>query len=140
MVLDVSTSGVFVQTTVSFRPGTDVSLTIYVPGGRMFALEGQVARVVESPVGLKAEAGCGLAVALRDPPAAYVAWVNSLVQSNGKAQIPQARQQSFRVQLKQMAGNETHTVLVRCGSEAEASEHALAEMDDDWKVLSVEPE
>jgi Tfp pilus assembly protein PilZ len=151
MVLDVSTTGVFVQTTARFEPGGPVSLVIHVPRGKHFALEGEVARVVVSSAGRDAGQGCGLGVLLKEAPAAYVAWVESLVGKGtdslrvsggrtGAAVADPQKSRSFQVRLRQIAGNRTRDVLVRCGSQAEASELALAEFDEDWKVLRVAAE
>jgi hypothetical protein len=147
MVLDVSTSGVFVQTTASLPPGTPVSLTMYAPDARRFLLDGEVARVVVAPTGLKAGAGCGLGVVLTEAPKAYVDWVRSLVGRGGEplrvSGGPKAAPETtrpFQVRLQEIRGDGTRDVLVRCGSEAEAAELALAEFDADWKVLGVEAE
>lgn len=151
MVLDVSTSGAFVQTTASLAPGTPLSLTIYAPDARRFVLEGEVARVVVAPAGIKAGAGCGLGVVLTEAPKAYVTWVQSLVGKGGEplrvsgapAGGPKADPKTtrpYQVRLREIRGDGTREVLVRCGSEAEAAELALAEFDADWKVLGVEAE
>lgn len=151
MVLDVSTNGVFIQTTASLSPGTPLSLTMYAPDARRFVLEGEVARVVVAPTGLKAGAGCGLGVVLRDAPKAYVGWVESLVGrvgeplrvSSAPVAGPKAAPETarpFQVRLREIGGNGTREVLVRCGSEAEAAELALAEFDVNWKVMGVDAE
>ncbi len=149
MVLDASAGGVFVQTTASLPPGTPLSLTIHVPRGKFFTLKGQVARVVVAAAGLKPGAGSGLGVVLSEPPKEYVDWVKSLSDrpkeplrvSGGKptkGKNAPGKTRAFQVKLQEIASKRTRDVLVRCGSEAEASELALAEFDDDWKVLRVE--
>jgi hypothetical protein len=44
----------------------------------------------------------------------------------------------WRVQLRQVAGPATRSFIIRCGTEAEVRDQAMAEVDDDWKIEGIE--
>lgn len=144
MVLNLSAEGLFIETSANIAPGTPVGLSLAVEHERIrFELQGRVARLVRTPASPARVARSGLGVKLEEPPASYRAFVAKLL-GGSPAPLPEAQPIAedgsfdFRVELQALGGAERRTLLVSCKSEAEATELAAAELDSDWKVLTVE--
>jgi len=71
IVLDLSESGVFVQTEATPPPGTRVRLRLRTAGGVEFVVEATVARRQVAPPQLASVVRGGLGLRVEDPPAAY---------------------------------------------------------------------
>ena len=71
IVLDLSESGVFVQTEATPPPGTRVRLRLHTAGGVEFVVEATVARRQVAPPQLASVVRGGLGLRVEDPPAAY---------------------------------------------------------------------
>lgn len=146
MVLNVSAEGLFVQTNARIEPGTSVDLTLGAESDRLHvALQGRVARAVRMPRQLASVVQSGLGIRLVDPPAPYRAFVAALLGASvvgASLPPPQPIEMdgafSYRVEMRALSGAETRTLLVSCKSAAEAGELASAELDEGWKLVSVE--
>ena len=143
IVTDVSRHGLFVQTKAKAAPGTPTRIQLSVPGrADPLVVEGHVARFNRVPPALAAVWTSGLGFSVTRPPAAWLELVASLGGVSGSAgesrrAEPAGVGQSFCVRAALIQGTRTRTVLVRCASESEARELALAELGDEWKILSV---
>ena len=87
--------------------------------------------------------GTQLSFNLVRPPAAWLELVAAFGGGTAAAGAPRrteppGREQSFCVRAALIQGTRTRTLLVRCASESAARELALAELGDEWKILSVE--
>jgi len=121
IVLDQSPEGLFLETPVRLPIGTVVGLTLRVPErDERLELCGRVAHAAS-------EAHAGLGLELIDPPVAYRELLAALAP------------REFRVELRQTQGADTRLVLVRCGTEDEAAELVMTELDESWKILSIRP-
>lgn len=79
IVLDLSRSGLFVQTNAKPRPGSEVEIEFKVPGLKSaLALRGRVARAKLVPPQLLSVAQGGLGLTFRSPPAAYLEFIENL--------------------------------------------------------------
>jgi hypothetical protein len=133
VVLNVSEQGLFLQTNARIEPGTLLDLTLSAANDTaQLALRGRVARRLRAPQQLASVVPSGLGVRLLDPPVAYRDFVAKLL---GPARGGDFR---FRVEMSEVRGTQTRTVLVSCRSEAEATELANAELDEGWKLVSVQ--
>jgi hypothetical protein len=71
IVLDLSETGVFVQTEATPPPGTRVRLRLHTAGGVEFVVEATVARRQVAPPQLASVVRGGLGLRVEDPPTAY---------------------------------------------------------------------
>ena len=78
LVLDVSATGLFVQTSASPRPGSDISIDVSLPDGESLILRARVARRRNVPAHLKSIALGGLGVRLAGAPEQYFQLVEEL--------------------------------------------------------------
>jgi len=144
IVVDVSSHGLFVQTKAKAAPGTPVRVQLSLPGREApLLVEASVARLNRVPDALAPVRTAGIGLSVTHPPASYLDLVESFARSKGGANVallaePADETRSFRVRAALMQGTRTRTLLVRCASPALASELALTELGEEWKVLSVE--
>lgn len=142
-VIDVSRHGLFVQTKAKAAPGTPARIQLSVPGrADPLVVEAHVARFNRVPPALAAVWTAGLGFSVTRPPPAWQELVASLGGVSGSAgesrrAEPAGVERSFCVQAALIQGTRTRTVLVRCASESVARELALAQLGDEWKILSV---
>jgi hypothetical protein len=78
VILDVSSSGMFVRTAAALAPGTDVEVTIRVAGGKTWKIGAQVAREPQANSKLKSIQARGLGLRITRAPDDYVEFVESL--------------------------------------------------------------
>lgn len=79
IVLDVSRSGVFVQTNAKPRPGAALRLVLSVPGeSRTIELEARAARIKTVPPRLLSVAQGGVGLHIENPPAEYLEFVENV--------------------------------------------------------------
>jgi hypothetical protein len=144
IVLDVSPHGMFVQTKAKAAPGTPARIQLSVTGrAEPLVVEGHVARLERVPPAVAVIWTSGLGFNLVRPPAAWLELVAAFGGGTAAAGAPRrteppGREQSFCVRAALIQGTRTRTLLVRCASESAARELALAELGDEWKILSVE--
>ena len=142
-VLDISRRGVFVGTKAKATPGTPVRLELRVPGREApLVVEARVARLKRVPPVLEPVWTAGIGLSVPRPPPAYLELVESFARRKGGTASsraePAGAMQSFSIRAALIHGERARTVLVRCPSEAMARELALAELGEEWKILSVE--
>ena len=144
VVLDLSSSGVFVQTTAKPRPRDPVTLELSVPGQREpIRLEAHVARLFVVPAQLATVAQGGVGLRIRNAPEAFFELLRQL-QLEGQrgssapvesVEVPGEPRRCYRVRVTQLGRARTRTLRVVARSSEEAAELARAETGDGWKVL-----
>jgi hypothetical protein len=158
VIIDLSASGLFVQTSAKPRPGDPVTVELSVPGQREpLRLEAQVARLKLVPPRLQAVAQGGLGLRIRNAPEGYFAFLSSVLPglvgveaedlcrfeedadeepaaSEAKPEREPAGQR-YRVHARQVGGARSRTLHVQAGSAEEAAAHALSELGDGWRLL-----
>jgi hypothetical protein len=168
MVLDVSASGLFVQTNASPAPGTPLRLELRVPGlSEPIEMQATVARKRIVPPRLRALLKGGIGIQLENPPEEFYAMVAKLQNpeaagsksseeakpsekpsnaSRNKPAVPpekppraKPKLTSFRVKLGQVGGSGSRNLVIRAVDEDEARRRAILDVGDGWKVLSCEP-
>lgn len=143
-VLDVSRHGVFVQTKAKAASGTPVSVQLILPGGSApLVVEARVARLNRVFPALASVWTAGIGLSVTGPSPAFLALVESFARGKGAPSAVRPSElagatQSFSIRAALIQGTRTRTVLVRCPSEAVARELAIAELGEEWKILSVE--
>jgi PilZ domain-containing protein len=162
IVLDLSESGVFVQTEASPPAGTPVRVRFHALGGIEFEVEMTVARRQVAPPQLASVVRGGLGLKVENPPATYYKLIGMESASTpggargvGREPVsrgakgpaeeaapaappPEAPSAEFRVRVKQSDGPRSRTLKVKAGSLAEARKAALVELGRGWEILSVE--
>ncbi len=142
IVVDVSSHGLFVQTKAKAASGAAVTVQLRLPGEAPLLVAASVARLNRVPVALAPVWTAGIGLSVTHPPASYLELVERFRRGKGANTTPLAEPadegRSFRVRAALIQGNRTRTLLVRCASPALASELTLAELGEEWKVLSVE--
>ena len=143
-VLDVSRHGLFVQTKAKAAPGTPVQVQLRLPDREAsLVFDSAVARLKRVPPALAPVWAAGLGLSVTRPPPAWMELVETFARSRGDAggsiDVKAAGAlRSYCVRAALIQGTRTRTVLVRCASETMARELALAELGDEWKILSAE--
>jgi len=167
MILDVSASGLFIQTSAAHPPGTRVSVDLNLPGRGQLVLQGSVARRKMVPARLRSVESGGIGVRLDYAPEEFfqlIARVQGASGPEAKAEVPsqpvakpapaarpsQAPRPAtpprppappralYRVRVAQAAGARSRFLDVRAESVKAAQAQVLAELGDGWKVLSCE--
>jgi hypothetical protein len=151
MVLDVSPTGLFIQTNAKTAPGDRMQMELSLPGEQQrLVLEIEVARRKAVPAQLLAAAKGGIGVRIVDAPESYYRFLSDV--SGAIVPVPGAPSREagagagagpegsdWSVRVSQTSGPRSRRILVRCGSEEEARRRALDEVGTGWKVLQVEP-
>src|SRR5262245_18999550 len=84
VIIDLSASGLFVQTSAKPRPGEAVTLELSVPGQRVpLRLEAQVVRLKLVPPRLVAVAQGGLGLRITHAPEGYFSFLSSILSEFG---------------------------------------------------------
>jgi PilZ domain len=78
VVLDISTSGLFVRTAAAPPLGTQVEVTIRLAGGQAWALVAEVAREPQAETALDAIQARGLGLKILNPPSGFAEFVTKL--------------------------------------------------------------
>jgi hypothetical protein len=78
IVIDVSATGLFVQTNATPKPGTQVTVELQVPGGETIALNTAVARRRNVPAHLKSIARGGIGLCIEGASESYFALIGEL--------------------------------------------------------------
>ena len=157
IVLDLSETGVFVQTEATPPPGTRLRVRLHASGGIEFEVDATVARrqvappqlatVVRGGLGLRVEhAAPGVLQADRDGerllPGRRAGRRRSAQSPRRGAPPPEPAapdvRPEFRVRAKQSDGPRSRTLKVKARSPSEARKNALAELGRGWEILSVE--
>jgi len=147
VVLDLSASGIFVQTTAKPRPRDPVTLELNVPGQREpLRLEAHVARLFVVPAQLATVAQGGVGLRIRNAPEAFFELLRQLQLEGQRGaaaagaggenhDVPGEARRCYRVRMTQLGRARTRTLQVFARSSEEAAELARAETGDGWKVL-----
>ncbi len=147
VVLDLSATGVFIQTTAKPNPREAVTVELSVPGEREpIRLETEVARLYMVPAQLITVAQGGVGLRIRNAPEGFFEMLGQL-QLAGQADSPaptgggaeQAEagdpQRGYRVRVTQLGRARTRTLRILARSAEEAAELACTETGEGWKVL-----
>ncbi len=162
IVLDISATGLFVQTNVKPSPGSVATLRLSLPGEKEpVAMKARVARKKMVPPQLLAVAGGGVGFAITEPAEVYLDFVAQVSPEDAEAVARQratggnpagsdARRRKepgekrgeapkrFRIHVVETRTGRKNTFLATCASEQEASDQVLEQLGDEWKVLFVE--
>jgi hypothetical protein len=150
LVLDLSSSGIFVQTGVRLRPGTEVSVRLQLEDLREpILLRARVARTKHVPSNLSTVARGGVGLKLREAPKAYFDVIATLESGKAlranvgadsaeeKAPAPELRPR-FRIRVQQSDGPRSRRIELHADSPAQARALALQEVGKGWEVVSAD--
>jgi hypothetical protein len=152
IVLDVSASGLFVQTAVTASVGKEVE--VHLAATRTspeLTIRARVARGLRVPSQLLASAGGGLGLRVLDPPPAYAQLVGGdeeAVPSQGRsapaAAAPQPKsskripvQRRFRVRLQATGSTRSRLITVQCPDAKTARTEACKIVGPGWDAVEV---
>ena len=164
IVLDISATGLFVQTSANPSPGAVLDLEIEIPGEpQRSVLVVRVARKKIAPPRLKSIVQGGLGLHIQNAPEAYFRFVAQLQAGEAPAASPAKpsstvkappakksparrsaprrpilEQERFRVRVSQIDGSRSRSLEVSAVSEQAARRQAMATSGEGWKILSCE--
>jgi hypothetical protein len=161
VILDLSSSGLFVQTTARPRPHDAVTVEISIPGQREpLRVEAQVARLRLVPPQLVVVAQGGVGLRIRNAPEGYFAFLTAVLPeptAAGSAAEPDADEREdlelrpaagapppaaprrrYRVRMSQLGGARSRTLRIDARSAQQAASLAVEAAGDGWKVLETE--
>ena len=148
IVLDVSSTGMFVQTSTRLVPGTPVELQLrFEPNDEPITIRARVVRHRSVPANLTSVAQGGIGLRILDaPPSFYeslrgqdgdAAPIHTANASAGPAPLPSAPR--FRVRVKQTDGPRSRMLDVAAETADAARAMALAQVGSGWEALAAEP-
>ncbi len=141
VVLNLSTSGVFVQTSLRPPRGDRVVLDLSLPGGgpqseQRIELGGDVVWRSEVAARFSSVSAGGVGIHLRQPPSAYLDFVRTL--APGAAAVPEdAPGRRYRVRLVQRGTTRSRWVAVAGDDDAAARGAAVDQLGEGWDVLEL---
>ena len=140
MVLDVSASGIFVQTSAKVRPGAALEMEVSVPGSpEPVLMSVEVVRIKNVPPQLRAVAQGGIGVRITSAPEAYYRFMQQLEGMNASEAEVADPVPSYQVRVKQTTGPRTKRLFVDACDEDAAREAAVKQLGDGWQILDVSP-
>ncbi len=156
IVLDLSGSGLFIQTSAKLPPGMHVRIDLSLPGGET-SMTVEVVRRKQVPAQLLTVAHGGIGVRILSAPETYYRFLQEVQererQQAAREQVVHANPSGagsalasaapsgprFRVRVSQTSGIRSRTLVVAAASAEEASRSAQSELGDGWKVVAVDP-
>lgn len=140
VILDLSATGLFVQTSAKPPPEEPLTVEISVPGQReALRLEARVVRLLIVPPRLISVAHGGLGLRITNAPEAYFAFLGSILPEAARPTATAASgapaKRGFRVRVSQIGGTRSRTLHVLAESPEEAVALAFEETGPGWKVL-----
>ena len=142
LVLDLSPSGLFVQTTAPVELRQQLELVLQADRGEPLELQVEVARQKHVPARLKAIEKAGLGVRIANAPERYFQFLQEIgkvagsgVEEPEPAAAPRPR---FRIRVREVAGCRSRRIEVEADDLDKARERALARVGRGWKVLTVD--
>lgn len=145
-VLDLSVSGLFVQTGARLKPGAEVEVRLmFEASPAPVVLRAKVARAKQVPSQLTTVAHGGVGLQLIDVSQEYLDALLALdVAGNKRAGIPEevkpapSVKRRFRVRVKQTSGMRSRSIELLADSAKEAGTLALREVGDGWEIASAD--
>lgn len=144
IMLDLSETGVFVQTGTRLPPGAEVEVRVLLTdGAEPISLRAKVARNKQVPPQLTSVARGGVGLKILDAPAAYYETVAMLEGSDTPRQpsasaAPQPARIRFRVRVKQADGPRSRSVEILADSPDDARALALAKVGKGWEAVTAD--
>ena len=147
IVLDLSKTGLFVQTSASPPPGERIGVRLRRSDGASVEVEASVARRYRVPQRLVSVARGGVGLRIESSSDDYLQLIDSLdrtenpppLEATHALLLPQSDEAgSYSVRVKQTAGTRSRTLRVAAASEQEAALTASARLDGGWEILSVD--
>jgi hypothetical protein len=165
IVIDISATGLFVQTNVKPAPGALVEIGLLLPGVEVpLTMEARVARKRVVPAELLTLAHGGVGLALVQPKEAYLDFVATISPEHAEA-VASVRAKAggvgrgsetgkgtlsrsgvngssaakrFRIHAVETVSGKRNSFLVSCATEQEASDQVSKQLGDEWQVLFIE--
>jgi hypothetical protein len=141
IVLDLSETGVFVQTEATPAPGARLGLRLYAADGSAYAVEASVARRQVVPPRLASIARGGLGLRVDSPPPSYFELLGQSAaprRAPAPAAPPVPTGDPYRVRVKQSDGPRSRNVEISATSPEDAAKRVLASLGRGWEVSKVE--
>lgn len=147
IVLDVSKTGLFVQTSASPPPGERIGVKLRRADGASVEVEASVARRYKVPQRLVSIARGGIGLRIESPSDGYQQFIDAVdrvekppsPEASSAPSLPQSGEAgSYSVRVKQTTGSRSRCLRVAAASEQEAKLTASAGLDEGWEILSVD--
>lgn len=136
LVLNLSRSGLFVQTSLPADPGTPIAIDLSGPrGDESIAVSGTVVWRRRISPRMSSTNQSGMGVRLDAPPMAWSELVGDAPVVTATA--PSAAHIEYSVRLAQTGSPRTRRLVVRGGCEQEARDKAISEVGADWEILEL---
>jgi len=146
-VLDLSATGLFVQTGVRLKPGAEIEVRLSLESvPQPLVLRARVARAKQVPQQLMSVAQGGVGLRLLSPPRSYLDALRNFEEgsvlragSDVDPASPPPPALRFRVRVKQSDGPRMRAVQIQASSPESARTLALREVGAGWEIVAVEP-
>jgi len=138
MVLNVSRSGLFIQTSLSTQPGANVAIDLNGPSGESLEVDTTVVwqRVASLELTGPTRSGVGLQINRASP--GYVELLESIGGRRAPAPSATAAFCRYRVRVKLQGEPRSRSLMVFAKSEQAARKQALQKAGEGWSVIDLE--
>lgn len=137
LVIDLSRSGLFIQTSARTRPGGKVDVLLVDEEGVEMALGVEVVRRKVVPPRLLSVAQGGMGVRIVEAPERYFEFLRELGVPDDTPCPSQGRPR-FALLMRQLPGSRSKRVELEADDEESAIRIALETVGEDWKVQNIE--
>jgi hypothetical protein len=142
LVLDLSPSGLFVQTHAKVQCGERLAVRLSYEGAGL-DLVVEVARTKPVPANLLTVAKGGIGVRIVSAPEEYFQLLDARLSERSTSEVelvPEREPGShFRVYVAQISGSRSRRLEIAAPNGETAATRALEELGDGWKILRIEP-
>jgi hypothetical protein len=147
IVLDVSNTGLFIQTSASPPPGERIGVKLRRSDGASVEVEASVARRYRVPQRLASVARGGVGLRIASASDDYLQLIDSVnraekpppPEATDAPSLPQSGEAgSYSVRVRQTAGTRSRSLRIAAVSEHEAKRTVSAGLEEGWEILSVD--
>jgi hypothetical protein len=136
MLIEVSASGVYIQTSAKVKPGDSLELEVGIPGSEIaIPMSVDVVRQKRVPGRLLTVAQGGIGARITNAPEAFYEYLLSLDPIVEEAELEPER--SFQVRARQSGGPRTRRLFFGAADEDDAREAAVLQLGAGWEILEL---
>jgi hypothetical protein len=143
IVIDLSSTGLFIQTTIPIPNGSEIVVEFPDQGGRpAFEVRARVARRRRVPPRLASLMPSGLGLRVLDPSEAYAGLVRREEAAETAAEEKRAEDgpalTKYRIRITRRGSPRSRTLVLEAASEEEARVRVARDLGDGWDVVELE--
>jgi hypothetical protein len=138
IVLNVSRSGLFVQTAIAAQPGSDVAIDLNGPSGQSFEVDARVVwkRIVQP--GLMGVAHGGVGLWIKRASESFYQFLEDIGQPATRAAVATSPLNRYQIRVKLSGQPRSRALTVFAENKDAAHRQALQKVGEGWSVIALE--